>query len=431
MVPGRSFVNLLLGAALLVALSAGTVWPAEIDDSNLFVEAFTAYQKKDYLLSIEKLNQLTQVFPDTPLRDVALLLLARSGWRSGDNLLAAKSVNQFTAEFPSNSLRSSIEEELLTLGSRLQKGEKIPDNANLRTSAVKVRNEQLAMERAAAERLERERQARVKAEQERLVREKAETERRERERLAAEKAAKENILAATGITVDQEQVVAAGQNGLVHFEIANRTTNNEEYILESGALPEYGVTLAAEAQPGVAVSRVTLRAGMTFKGVASFRMPLDRVDGDRKNITIRTVSARFSDVALSKDALVIAAAPLVRVVARPLKQKVIPGEQVSYRVTVLNIGSVPAQGLTVRAILPPQFDFLDAMNTRFRHEGADAITIKVDGLETGKTEEFYLNLKVREDSRRGQELRCQVEIVNGQLQRKDIFTSTPVTVQGI
>lgn len=428
---GRSLARLLPGVALLLALAGGSASATEIDDSNLFVEAFNAHQKKDYLLAIEKIKQLTQLFPDTPLRDVALLLMARSGLKSGDNQLAAKTVIQFVNEYPTSPLKSSIEEELLTFGSRLARGEKLPENKTLRAAAVKVRNEQLALERAAAERLERERQARLKAEQERIVREKAEAERRERERLAAEKAAKERILTATTLAVDGEQAVAAGQNGLVHFEITNRTGSDEEYLLEASALPEYGIVMGAEAQPGVAVSRVTIAAGNAFKGVASFRMPPDRVDGDRKSITIRAVSARFSDVALSRDTLAIAAAPLVRVVARPLKQKVAPGEQFRYRVTVLNVGSLAAKGLTVRAVLPPQLDFKDAGNAQVRQEGADTVSFKVDELGAGRMAEIQLGLKVRDDSRAGQELRCQVEVINGELQRKDIFTSSAVAVQGI
>lgn len=53
-------------------------------------EAFTSFQGKDYLHSIEKLNHMEQLFPDSPLRDVSLLMLARSQYRSGDNDAAAR-----------------------------------------------------------------------------------------------------------------------------------------------------------------------------------------------------------------------------------------------------------------------------------------------------------------------------------------------------
>ena len=94
-----------------------------------------AYQKKDYLLTIETIGTIEQLFPDTPLRDVTLLLLARSALKSGDNELAATAINRFNSEFPANPLTSTIEEELLRLGSRWQKGERLPPAIPLRTAA--------------------------------------------------------------------------------------------------------------------------------------------------------------------------------------------------------------------------------------------------------------------------------------------------------
>lgn len=135
----------VLRSLMIMLLGAGFVVASEIDDSSLFVEAFAAYQKKDYLLAIERIGVINQLFPDTPLRDVALLLLARSGLKSGDNELAAKTITQFTSEFAANPLKDTIEEELLRLGSRWQKGEKLPPAIPLRTAARKVRNEQAAL----------------------------------------------------------------------------------------------------------------------------------------------------------------------------------------------------------------------------------------------------------------------------------------------
>jgi hypothetical protein len=424
-------------AQLIIPVMALFIWlpwapcapAAEIDDSNLFVEAFGAYQKMDYLLAIDKVKELTQVFPDTPLRDVALLLLARSGLKAGDNTLAARTVNQFIVEFPDDPLRSSIEDELLSLGERLHKGEQLSENKALHAEAVKMRNEQLAIERAIAQRLEQERLARLKAEQDRIAREKAELERRERERIAAEKAAKEAIRTATVITLEESRIAMAGQSGTLPFEIVNRTQNNEEFILEINAPAEYGALLSAEAAPGVMTSRMTIGAGQSLKGAISFRIPSDRVDGERKGMTLKMVSARFSDVALSKNTLLTTAAPLVRVVARPTGQKIVPGGQVRYRVTVLNIGSKTAQELTGRMILPPQLVFMDKENPQFHRDGADTTSFRIDNLETGKMAEYYLNLKVRDDSRIGQEVRCRVEVSNGQLQRTETFTSSVATVQ--
>ncbi|GFE62697.1 outer membrane protein assembly factor BamD [Geobacter sp. AOG2] len=425
------FAYLVISAlALFLCLSGALRAPAaEIDDSNLFVEAFNAYQKKDYLLAIDKVKQLTQMFPDTPLKDVSLLLLARSGLKAGDNTLAARTVNQFTTEFPTNPLRSSIEDELLVLGTRLHKGEKLQENKVLHMAAVKMRNEQLAIERAIAEKQEQERQARLKAEQERIAREKAELERRERERIAAEKTAKEAIRAATAITLENSRVALAGQNGTLPFVIANNTQNSEEYILETSAPAEYGALLSGEATPGTATNRVTIGPGRSFKGVIAFHIPSDRVDGERREMALKVASARFSDVVLSSETLVTTSAPLVRVVARPASRKITPGGQISYRMTVLNIGSETARDLTVRTTLPPQFEFPEAENPQFHREGTDTLSFRIDALETGRMAEYHLNLRVRGDSRNGQEVRCRIEVANGQLQRTETFASSVATVQ--
>ncbi|MDD2581584.1 MAG: outer membrane protein assembly factor BamD, partial [Desulfuromonadaceae bacterium] len=118
----KTIAQLIL-ALIVIFISFVPGNSAEIDDSTVFVEAFNAYQQKDYLLAIEKCNQLSQVFPDSPLRDVTLLLTARASLKSGDNERATKYVTLFSTEFPDSSLKSSIEGDLRLLSNRHQKGE--------------------------------------------------------------------------------------------------------------------------------------------------------------------------------------------------------------------------------------------------------------------------------------------------------------------
>jgi uncharacterized repeat protein (TIGR01451 family) len=409
-------------------LWAGFVFATEVDDAAVFVEAFNAFQKKDYLLAIEKANQLNQVFPDSPLRDVTLLLIARSSAKSGDNERAAQTVNKFREEFAESGLISTIEEDLLTLGARQKKGETLQPNKQLQAAAMKIRDDRLALERAAAQKLEQEKLAKEKAERDRIALAKAEADRKERERLAAEKVAKEGIKAVISVR-DSGLLVAAGQNGIMPFEIANRGKNSEEFLLEVAAGSEYGALLAAAGKSDDTVTRIKLVAGEIFKGKILFRMPADKVDGHRAAITIKTVSSKYKDVVQSQNTLVIASAPLVRVVAKLVKPKVTPGEELGYRVTVLNIGSLAAQDLTVRLQLPPQLDLVGVPEAKFRQEQNGTLVFRVERLETGKLADISLNVKVRENSRVGQELRGQVEVINGQLQRKDIFTASASVVQ--
>ena len=120
-----TFTMTLLAGFLMLLPWASPCLATELDDSSLYVEAFNAFQKKDYLLAIDKVNQLTEFFPDSPLRDITLLLLARASLKSGDNALAAKTITQFTTEFSDSPLKTSVEEELLALGGTPEQGRKV------------------------------------------------------------------------------------------------------------------------------------------------------------------------------------------------------------------------------------------------------------------------------------------------------------------
>jgi len=401
---------------------------AELDDSSLFVEAFNAYQKKDYLLTIEKIDQLTQIFPDSPLRDISLLLLARAGLHSGDNELAAKTTTQFNAEFGDSPLNATLEEELLSLVARRGKGEKLLPDKQLRAASLKVRNDQLALEQAALLRAEQERLAKEQAERERIAQEKAEKERQERERIAAEQRAKESIKLAI-VMPAQNQPLAVGKSGQLPFELVNNSAKPEEFLLTAEAPLEYAAVLATVGKPCVGLDRVTLAAGESIQGVLAFLMPLDRVDGYRATLRLKAISATYNDIMFSKDAQVNASAPLVRAVAKPEHSAVARGETFKYHIALLNAGSLAAQKLSVRIVIPPQLEFDAAAGTDYSKETAEVAIFRVPVLETGSMVEFNVNVKVKGDAIARQELRLRLEVINGQLQRKDTFTSKAAVVK--
>lgn len=128
--------------AIFITFAPGN--SAEIDDSTVFVEAFNAYQQKDYPVAIEKCDQLNQVFPNSPLRDVTLLLTARASLKSGDNERAAKYITLFSTEFPDSSLKSSIKEDLRLLSSRHKKGDVLTSDKTRQIAADKVRSGRLS-----------------------------------------------------------------------------------------------------------------------------------------------------------------------------------------------------------------------------------------------------------------------------------------------
>ncbi|MEI7815941.1 MAG: hypothetical protein WCI45_02005 [Desulfuromonadales bacterium] len=400
---------------------------AEIDDSTIFVEAFNAYQQKDYLLVIEKCDQLNQVFPDSPLRDVTLLLIARASLKSGDNERAAKTAAMFSIEFPESNLKTSVEEELKVLTGRHQKGDVLTSDKTLQTASKKVRSDRIARERAVEMKLELERAAKAKAEQDRIARVKQEEERREKERVQAEKIAKASIKAVITLR-DESGAIPVGSNGRLPIEISNKGKNSEEFVLTVTAAKEYDAVLNKVGQSDETVTRIKLSSGETFKGAIAFRMPTEVVDGHRSTVSVKAVAAKFDDISFQKETVVISSAPLVRAVAKLVKQKVVPGEQLRYRVTVLNVGSLPAKSLTISLQLPPQIDFQGAPDFKFNQGENGTLVFKVDQVAIGQLAEIFLDVKIRDDAAIGQELRGHVEIVNGNLQRKDIFTASASVV---
>lgn len=415
----------VLGCILLMLLGTGLSFSAEQDDSTLFVEAFNAFQRRDYLLSVEKLKLLQQVFPDSPLRDIALLLAARSGFQAGDNQLAATSVNQFVNEFSTSNLRATLEDELITLAARQNKGEKLTPNRQLRSAAEKVRAEQVAREQAAALKAEQERIAREKAEAARIAREKAEAEARERERLAAEKAAKESIR--LSIVPPQDVVtVESGTTGTIDFELRNDGTGREEFLLSAQLPPEYDAVLIPAEKGESSLQQVALAPGETFKGMVRLKMPHSRVDGYKVAVPLRVVSKKYGDVKFSKEVPVRAAAPLVRAIVKPTLVQTGEGKTVTYRVVILNAGSRPARDLAVRTIIPQLVDFLEATDRSLRRESGQSYLLKVEQLESGKLVEFSLKGRVKDGGRTPQDLQCRVEIFNEKLQMKETFPSPAV-----
>lgn len=417
----KQILKCMAGCLLMVGLVSGNAAGTPLDDSELFVEAFNAYQKKDYLLAITKAGQITEHFPDTPLRDVSLLLLARSGLKSGDNELAAKTINRFNEEFADSSLKTSIEDELLLLGTRIKKGEKLAPSKPLQIAAQKVRNDQLALERAAALKAEQE-------ERERIAREKAEAERKERERIAAEKLARESIKLSILLPAPPAPIVA-GQGGRIQVDFTNTGTGRDEFILSSTAPAEYGLQLASAANPGQPLDRITLAAGEKFSAIATFKMPNDKVDGHKAMAQLKAVSAKFNDIIFTADSRIVTSAPLVRAVVKPTANKVARGETLKYRVSVLNAGSLAAGDLRLRVLLPEQVEIVDAGGAEYRKEAPAIATFAIKTLESGRMTEFYLNVRVKESASTKDELRCKVEVINNQLNLKETFNSGAANVQ--
>lgn len=241
----KSYRNILIRLlAILVLISTMPAPPAfcqETEDSQIFIAGFNAYQQKDYASSIEKMNEVLEKHPDTPLRDMALFWLSRSYFKAGNQQEAARYLSQFSKEYPDNPLRGTVEAELLALTARYEKGEKLSvgtapakqpgilaieqeKRETERIAAVKAEEAKLAAvaaaaaeadritalkqaeDKAAAEKKELERVAAAKAEQERIDLETAARDKAEQQRIAAIKSEEARQAAEL---VEQQRITAA------------------------------------------------------------------------------------------------------------------------------------------------------------------------------------------------------------------------------
>jgi len=177
----RRLATIVAGLACVVLFAAPLVVAQESGDSQTFLAGFNAYQQKDYPTAVNRLSEVLQKHPETPLRDMTLFWLARAHYKAGNNQDAARYMAQFTREYPDNPLKNTVEDELLTLASRYEASgqaaavAKAEAEASRQAEAQRLAQEQAARE--AADRAEKARILKLKAEEERLAREKAEAER--------------------------------------------------------------------------------------------------------------------------------------------------------------------------------------------------------------------------------------------------------------
>lgn len=202
--------NILLRPLVLMILIFSLIVPpafcAETEDSQLFIAGFNAYQQKDYASSIERMNEVLQKHPDTPLRDMALFWLSRSYYKVGNQQDAARYLSQFTKEYPDNPLKNTVEEELLALTARFENGEKLTTGVPPVAQPDRLATAKAEEAKRAAAAAEATRVAAAKVEQERIVQEAAAREKAELQRVADRKADEAKQATAA---VDAARAVAA------------------------------------------------------------------------------------------------------------------------------------------------------------------------------------------------------------------------------
>jgi uncharacterized membrane protein len=672
-----------MGFIVILSLLATPAFSVEYQDSQIFISGFNAYQSKNYQGAIDKMSQVLEKYPDTPLRDMAIFWLARAHFKAGHRKEAAQYMAQFYREYPDSPLKGTVEPELAKLAAAYAKGQPIPPAATAaeekaaadklaadkaaadklaaqqaamekaaaekaaaekaqaeklaaekaeaeklaaektsveksaaekaqaeklaaekaeaeklaaektsveKSAAEKAQAEKLAAEKAEAEKLAAEKAAGEKAaaeksDFERLTAEKAATEKAWEERVAAEKAEAEQAAAAKvaaeksaaeqaaakkaraeklaaekaaarqaraekaaarkaaaakraeekaaarraaaeeaaaekaarakerELTVAvrkaessaamQEKAIAgyravidrypgsqaantaiaklkklgivyplpiaaavvappstekgqvinlevtqfadfalniapAGQSYLVGkqfsipLEVVNRGNGTDSFSLESGFPAEFDVRFAAEAASESYITATPrLAPGETFKGVMTAVIPRNQIDGQKNLFPIKAASQFARDFSQSREVLLVASAPLLRAVIKPDRATVLPGEKVTYRIALLNVGSADAGNLTLRLNYPPLYEAVDTQNSGFHQEMKGAIIADGMKISSGESREFSVTLQVKEEAIARQGLFLRGDVINNELETKESFLSTVTVVQGI
>jgi len=337
----RSIIVLLT----LLIVTSGVPARADSPDSQLFIEGFNAYQKSEYTVAADKMNQVLSRYPDTPLRDMALFWISRSHYHLGNNREAARYFSQFMKEYPDSPLMGTVEEELPLLAQKFVRGEKIENApksvrvpaqkietpqpappapsvpaaspppapstpppvviaapsaeeraARLEAEAKRLAEEKKNLERIAAEKAQSEQQAQEKLAAARSLEatltEKLEAERRERERLQAEKAALEQSMAAR-IAEAKAEAEKLARLSSADQERAREELSSRIRILES--------TLAAEKSSREALEQEKMKLeSETSAQLAAARREVEQARQEAEQARVAAENAR-REAAASQD----------------------------------------------------------------------------------------------------------------------------------
>jgi len=211
------------------------------------------------------------------------------------------------------------------------------------------------------------------------------------------------------------------------FEITNQGNGNDSFDLESGFPAEYASNFVAAAALGEAITRTPpLAPGETFKGFVQLTIPAASIDGLRITHPIKAASLIMGDATQSREIHLVAAAPLLRAIVKTDKTRPLPGEKMSYRIVLLNVGSTVARDVSLRLSFSPQLEPLDQAS-------AGQSTLVVDGiqLKSGESRELPITFRLKDDSLAGQELLCRAELVNNQLKTSATFVSNAASVKAV
>jgi len=224
--------------------------------------------------------------------------------------------------------------------------------------------------------------------------------------------------------------VEVSSSTAIPFEVVNRGNGADSFYLASGFPAEYGARFVATAAPGQALNQTPVLApGERFNGLLQLSVPAATIDGLRITYPVKAASRFAAEASQSREISLTASAPLLRAMVKSDKAQATPGEQVQYRVTLLNVGSMPAREVSLRVNFPAQYE--PASFAGFRQEMQAALV--QDGLElkSGESREFVVSFTVKQEALAREELVVRADLVNTPLKAVSTFHAAAVYVQPV
>ena len=223
-----------------------------------------------------------------------------------------------------------------------------------------------------------------------------------------------------------------GKRFTIPFTIVNTGNGSDSFYLESGFPPEFDFHFAAATTPDTPInSTPNLAVGEKFRAVAVGTIPRGNIDGQRNIYPIKIVSTFAREVSQSREIALVSSAPLLRAVVKNDKVKLLPGEKISYRISLLNIGTAAALGVTLRLNYPPQYEPVGTLPTGVKQETKAALVLDGLQLKSGGSNDFNVTFQLKDEALAEQELFLRADVINNDLDKKESFVSSTSVVQRV
>ena len=402
----KIFAQTLFALALLlgICLSQPADAAYQSPEAAKFMDGFSSFKQKDYSAAVQKFNALMGQ-PDSQLRELSLVFLARSWFKSGNTNEAAYALFLLDQEFPDSPLKNSLEQDLIRAVKNI-------DPKTLITLRNQKEQERIAREKAEAERL-----AAIKAEEERRAREKAEAERIAREKKAAELLANHKAFlfraaAAPDLlfTLPAEAVVTAGQQTRLPITLRNPGTLADRFAVAVNLPANWKAGLSMDGAP-VSITPEIPPGGSVALALL-FTPPATVIDGQLLPVPLAFTSQLVKERPFTGEFRMTASAPIVRALVK--KHDTVEGNvsRAQCLISVLNVGSTAADRLSVTIVHSPAYVPQTGAATGITPGTApDSVQLGLGKLGSGELQEYLIEFKLKDKTRPQGGIACQATIV--------------------